>query len=274
MVQTLSYVRLRSRALIVLGGADWRDFLHNLISQNVETLAVGEIRFGALLTPQGKVLYDLFVIGREDGCVLDVAAEHRDAILQRLMIYRLRAKVTIAPDEAEVIALFGDGAAPGDGWLADPRLAGLGWRGYGLTPPQGVAERDEASYAAFVRSLGVPGPADWGTEQTYPIEANFDLLHGVDFKKGCFVGQETTSRMKRRGTVKTRFLPLSFEGPAPAPGAEVLAGDLRAGQVLSGADGLAMASLRLDRIEGADLTVDGRPVQVVRPDWFEQALNP
>jgi tRNA-modifying protein YgfZ len=273
MVQTLRFVRLRSRALIALGGPDWRDFLHNLISQNVETLAVDEIRFGALLTPQGKVLYDLFLIGREDGCWLDVAAEHRDVILQRLMIYRLRAKVTIAPDEAEVAVLFGQGEAPGEGWLADPRLPDLGWRGYGLSPPAGAAEGDEADYAAFARSLGVPGPADWGVEQTYPIEANFDLLNGIDFKKGCFVGQETTSRMKRRGTVKTRFLPLAFDGEAPAPGAEVLAGELRAGQVLSGADGLAMASLRLDRIEGAELTVDGRPVQVVLPDWFEQALT-
>lgn len=274
MVQTRTHAPLASRAVIALGGADWRDFLHNLISQNVETLAVGEIRFGALLTPQGKVLYDLFVIGREDGCWLDVAAEHRDAILQRLMIYRLRAKVTIAPDEAEVSVLFGAGAAPGEDWLADPRLPDLGWRGYGLPAPQGAAHGDEADYAAFARSLGVPGPADWGIEQTYPIEANFDLLNGIDFKKGCFVGQETTSRMKRRGTVKTRFLPISFEGEAPAHGAEVLAGDLRAGAVLSGADGQAMASLRLDRIEGVELTVDGRLVQVVRPDWFERALNP
>jgi folate-binding protein YgfZ len=273
MVQSLSYAPLVSRAVIALGGADWRDYLHNLISQNVETLAAGEIRFGALLTPQGKVLYDLFVIGREDGCWLDVAAEHRDAILQRLMIYRLRAKVTIAPDEAEVAALFGQGEAPGEGWLADPRLPELGWRGYGVPAPPGAAEVSEAEYEVFARSLGAPGPADWGSEQTYPIEANFDLLNGIDFKKGCFVGQETTSRMKRRGTVKTRFLPISFEGEAPAPGAEVLAGDLRAGQVLSGSGGLAMASLRLDRIEGADLTVDGRPVRVVRPDWFERALT-
>ena len=99
------------------------------------------------------------------------------------------------------------------------------------------------------------------------------MLAGIDFKKGCFVGQETTSRMKRRGTVKTRFLPLAFEGEPPSPGAEVLAGDLRAGQVLSTGEGLAMASLRLDRIEGADLTADGRPVRVVRPDWFEEAVG-
>lgn len=274
MVHTPSYVRLHGRALIALGGADWRDFLHNLISQNVETLAEGEIRFGALLTPQGKVFYDLFLIGRADGCWLDVAAEHRDAILQRLMIYRLRAKVMIAADDAEVAVLFGEGATPGEDWRADPRLPELGWRGYGLPAAQGAAEVSEADYEDFVRSLGVPGPADWGVEQTYPIEANFDLLAGIDFKKGCFVGQETTSRMKRRGTVKTRFLPIAFEGEPPAPGAEVLAGQLRAGEVLSGGGGLSMASLRLDRIEGAELTVDGRPVRVVRPDWFERALEP
>ncbi|MDP3488522.1 MAG: folate-binding protein YgfZ [Phenylobacterium sp.] len=272
MVQTLHYARLDSRSLIALGGPDWRDFLHNLISQNVETLAVGEIRFGALLTPQGKVLYDLFVVGREDGCWLDVAAEHRDAILQRLMIYRLRAKVTIAAEEAPVTVLFGGGPAPGEGWLADPRLPDLGWRGYGLPAPQGLIEGGEADYAAFSRSLGVPGPADWGVEQTYPIEANFDLLDGIDFKKGCFVGQETTSRMKRRGTVKTRFLPIAFDGETPPPGAEILAGELRAGVVLSGADGLAMASLRLDRIAGADLSVEGQPARVVRPDWFDARM--
>lgn len=274
MVQTLSYARLESRALIALGGADWRDFLHNLISQNVETLAEGEIRFGALLTPQGKVLYDLFVIGTAEGCWLDVAAQHRDVIVQRLMIYRLRAKVTITAIEPGVAALFGEDLAPGDGCLADPRLPALGWRGYGLASPNGASEVPEADYVAFAHALGVPVAADWGVEKTYPIEANFDLLNGIDFKKGCFVGQETTSRMKRRGTVKTRFLPITFEGEMPPPGAEVLAGELRAGEVLSGAKGLAMASLRLDRIAGAELTVDGRPVRVVRPDWFERALEP
>lgn len=269
MVQTLNFVRLESRALIALGGADWRDYLHNLISQNVETLAEGEIRFGALLTPQGKLLYDLFVIGRAEGCWLDVAAEHRDAILQRLMIYRLRAKVTMTAIEPVVVALFGEGAAPGEGWLADPRLPTLGWRGYGLQSPEGAPEVPEADYGAFAHALGAPVAADWGVEKTYPIEANFDLLDGIDFQKGCFVGQETTSRMKRRGTVKTRFLPITFDGPSPPPGAELRAGELRAGEVLSGSQGLAMASLRLDRIEGADLTVDGRPVRVLRPDWFD-----
>jgi folate-binding protein YgfZ len=152
--------------------------------------------------------------------------------------------------------------------MRDPRLPELGWRGYGVKAPA-----DEAAYDAHRLSLGVPGPADWGSDKTYPIEANFDLLNGIDFKKGCFVGQETTSRMKRRGQIKSRMLPISFEGPAPAPGAEVLAGELRAGEVLSGGQGRAMALLRLDRAAGGNLTADGRPVAVEQPDWFLAALG-
>jgi tRNA-modifying protein YgfZ len=156
-------------------------------------------------------------------------------------------------------------AAP-PGWLADPRLPALGARGYRVSDIP-AATASEADYQAHRLSLGVPGPADWGTERTYPIEANFDLLNGVDFRKGCFVGQETTSRMKRRGQVKSRMLPIRFGGPPPAYGSEVLAGELRAGEVLSGMDGGAMALLRLDRALGAELTVDGRPVRVEQPAW-------
>ena len=105
-------------------------------------------------------------------------------------------------------------------------------------------------------------------DKTYPIEADFDLLNGIDFKKGCFVGQETTSRMKRRGGVRSRMLPIVFEGEAPPFGAEVMAGTLRAGEVLSGGDGRAIALLRLDRIEGAELTVQGRPVTALKPGWM------
>src|SRR5580704_6163397 len=206
-----------SRALIAVGGEDWRGFLQGLLTQDVETLGPGEVRFGALLTPQGRLLYDLFIVGREEGCWLDCAAERRAALLQRLAIYRLRAKVTLELDETPVLAAWG--AAPGDGWTADPRLAELGWRGYGVAAEPTAAEAD---YEHHRLSLGVPGPADWGEDATYPLEADFDLLNGVDFRKGCFVGQETTSRMKRRGAIKSRMLPIEFEGPAPPEGAEIL----------------------------------------------------
>jgi tRNA-modifying protein YgfZ len=155
-------------------------------------------------------------------------------------------------------------------WTLDPRLSELGWRGYGASPPAGAQVADEDQRQRFKLALGVPEPADWGSDKTYPIEANFDLLNGIDFQKGCFVGQETTSRMKRRGTVKSRMLPIDFEGSAPAFGSEILAGSLRAGEVLSGMDGGAMALVRLDRIEGAELTVDGRPVRVRKPAWFPE----
>lgn len=257
----LAVAHLASRAVIAVSGPDWRSFLQGLLTQDVETLAPGELRFAALLTPQGKLLYDLFVAGTEDGALLDVAAEHRAAILTRLIMYRLRAKATLEAVDTPVFALFG-GETPGA--YLDPRLPALGARAYGGLD----ANADEDAYEAHRLALGVPGPADWGSEANYPIEADFDLMAGIDFKKGCFVGQETTSRMKRRGTIKNRMLPITFDGPAPAFGTEVLAGTLRAGEVLSGRDGRAMALLRLDRIEDARLTVAGRPVQVERPDWL------
>jgi folate-binding protein YgfZ len=260
-MSSLRIARLPSRAVIAVSGPDWRSFLQGLLTQDVETIAPGELRFAALLTPQGKLLYDLFVAATEDGALLDVAAQHRDAILTRLTMYRLRAKVTLEASDRPVLAAWGGEIAGG---YADPRLPDLGARAYDDRP----ATADEDAYEAHRLGLGVPGPADWGSETTYPIEADFDLMAGIDFKKGCFVGQETTSRMKRRGTIKNRMLPIAFEGPSPAFGAEVLAGTLRAGEVLSGRDGRAMALLRLDRIDGAELTVDGRPVSVERPDWL------
>src|SRR5579859_1932843 len=121
MSGTLTFASLPSRALIAVSGPDWRDFLQGLITQDVETLKPGEARFGALLTPQGRLLYDLFVVGREEGCWLDVLAEHRAAILQRLAMYRLRAKVELAADETGVSILYGGEAEPGPGWARDPR---------------------------------------------------------------------------------------------------------------------------------------------------------
>ncbi len=283
MSDPLLITPLTDRALVSVRGEGWRAFLQNLLTNDVEPLADGQARFTALLTPQGRLLYDLFVIADGDGALLDVAAEWREALIERLMIYRLRARVAIAADARAVGVCFS--AQPGEGgdasdlspstagpppargrtglWVADPRLPALGWRVYGAE-----GEGDPAAYEAHRLALGVPGAADWGTDRTYPIEADFDLLNGIDFSKGCFVGQETTSRMKRRGTIKTRMLPIVFEGTAPAFGTEVLAGSLRAGEVLSGADGRAMALLRLDRIEGAGLTADGRPVQVRRQGWM------
>jgi folate-binding protein YgfZ len=278
---------LRSRAVISVAGPDWRGFLQGLLTQDVETLAPGEIRFAALLTPQGRLLYDLFLIGQDEGALIDCAAEHRGPLLQRLKMYRLRAKVEIAEADVAVGALWvspgaSPSTAPGDpaleasdfqGWAPDPRASGLGFRGYGASSPSGAVVADEADYESHRFALGLPSPADWGHDKSYPIEANFDLLGGIDFRKGCFVGQETTSRMKRRGTVKSRMAPIAFEGIAPAAGDALLAGELRAGQILSAGPGGAMALLRLDRLgEGALTLPDGRPWRVLWPGWMSPAL--
>jgi folate-binding protein YgfZ len=253
-------VHLKSRALVAVRGEGWRAFLQNLLTCDVDGLAENEARFGGLLTPQGRLLYDLFLVQEGEGCLIDVQAEWREALMQRLALYRLRAKVEIVADPRPVSA----GDAPiGSMAVQDPRLPALGYRIYGV---DGVL--DERLYDEKRLALGVPGPGDWGTERTYPLEADFDLLGGVDFHKGCFIGQETTSRMKRRSAVRTRMLPVDYEGPQITPGTEVLAGTLRAGEILSGMTGRSIALLRLDRIEGADLAAGERHVRVVRPSFF------
>jgi folate-binding protein YgfZ len=259
---TLRIARLPSRALIRVAGPDARPFLHNLLTQDVETLAEGELRYGALLSPPGRLLFDLFLTGEADGVLLDVAADQREALMQRLAMYRLRAQVSVEADDRPVFAAWGGTT---EGFAPDPRTPALGGRGYGGALQADATEDD---WQAHRLAVGVPDPAtDAPDDKTYPIEADFDLLNGIDFQKGCFIGQETTSRMKRRGAIRNRMLPIVFEGPPPPFGTEVLNGELRAGEVLSGREGAAMALVRLDRLDGA-LTVDGRPVVVRRPDWL------
>ena len=259
--------RLDSRALISVTGEDAKPFLHNLLTQDVETLAEGELRFGGLLSPPGRLLFDLFILGQADGVLLDVATERRDALLQRLSMYKLRAKVQVAADDGPIFAAWPETPV---GFISDPRTPLMGGRLYGEATP----DASEADYDAHRLSIGLPDPAaDAPQDKTYPIEADFDLLNGIDFQKGCFVGQETTSRMKRRGTIKNRMLPLDFDGPSPAFGTEVLKGELRAGEVLSGREGSAMALLRIDRLDG-DLAVDGRPVRLRKPAWMGEDVPP
>ena len=233
----------------------------------------GQMRYAALLTPQGRLLHDMFITAQAGGALLDVAADTRDALLARLKLYRLRAKVEITPVGGAVVVAFGDAEGPGEGWEADPRLPALGWRGVDRSPPPAAHAADADAYDRHRLALGVADVVrDALADRAYALEANLDLLNGVDFHKGCFVGQETTSRMKRRGGVRSRLVPIRYEGAALALGAEVLAGELRAGEVRSASDGVALALLRLDRAAGASLTVDGRPVRLAPPHWLRAAL--
>lgn len=267
-LSSMSVARLESRALIRVSGPDARPFLHNLVTQNVETLAAGQLRFGALLSAPGRLLFDLFLWGEDEAVVLDMAATRRDSLMQRLSMYRLRARVEIAADDRPVFVSWPDAA---EGFTPDPRTPEMGGRALGGDP---ATTADETEWHRHRLANGVPETAwDAGDDKAYAIEADFDLLNGIDFAKGCFIGQETTSRMKRRGTVKNRMMPISFDGPPPPQGAEVLNGERRAGEVLGGVEGAAMALLRLDRLDG-DLTVDGRPVQAWRPDWMPAPTIP
>jgi hypothetical protein len=261
---------LPNRALLRVEGPEAKSFLNGLLTQEVETLAVGELRYGALLTPQGRLVCDLFLVGGEEGVVIDVDASVRDALLAKLKLHRLRAKCEIGPAEARISAAWGE-APQEDGWIADPRLPSAGWRGYGL------AVSDDAgadAYEAHRFALGLPdGVRDGLADKAYATEADLDLLSGVDFHKGCYVGQETTSRMWRRGGMRSRVLPLLVEGAAP--GDEVLAGDLRAGVVMGARPDRALALLRLDRIADRSLEVQGRPARLETPAWLPpQALSP
>jgi hypothetical protein len=275
------FAHLTSRALIAVSGDDARPWLDNLLSNAVEDLKPGQVRAALLLTPQGKLLFDLFVVAPhtrerladepQDILLLDVQADRRDALMQRLTLYRLRSKVQVEPVDGAVWAAWG--GDPGEGWVRDPRLEALGWRGYGR---EAAADAGEDAYDAHRLELGVPDPAqDCEPDKTFPLEADYDLLNAIDFHKGCYVGQETTSRMKRRSAVKTRMAAITFDGPAPAPGTPVETdAGLRAGEVLSGREGRALALLRLDRAISGPLTCGGRPVRLDIPAWWPPGTLP
>jgi folate-binding protein YgfZ len=259
--------RLANRGLMRVEGPDWRSFLHNLLTHDVEALEPERLRFTALLTPQGKFLHDMFVLPRENGALLDVQLGHREALIKRLCLYRLRAKLAIDAEDGAVFAAWG--ADPGPGWAADPRLPALGWRRLGAEVEAGAPEDD---YDAHRLALGVPDPGrDCTPDKTYPIEADFDLLNGIDFKKGCFIGQETTSRMHRRGTVKTRMAPIAFEGAAPAFGPRCWRANCARARCFPAATDAPWRCCGWTAIAGAALTVDGRPVRADLPAWMAPA---
>lgn len=269
-----SIATLASRAVVKIAGPEARGFLKGLLTRDAPE--PGKAAFAALLTPQGKILFDFLMAGVEDGVLLDCDAGSADSLVKRLMLYRLRAKVTIErlAGWSAAVSVDAGGEAPAESIrFPDPRLLGLGERLIGpALAPGGAAP--EADYDRRRIGLGVPEfGKDFGPEEVFLLDVNYDALHGVDYKKGCFVGQEVTSRMKRKGEVRKRTVRLSFDGPPPEKGADVTAGGAQLGAVLSGAEGMALALLRLDRIEaaaGADILAGGRNVRVDIPAYLER----
>ncbi len=264
-------LHLEDRAVIALEGGDAREFLQGLVTNDVGRLAPGTGLYAALLTPQGKILFDFLLVEGDGALLLDCAASQAEALVKRLTMYRLRAKIGIAlrPQLAVYVGLSGRPAERAVSF-ADPRLAALGPRSIGAAAEMPDFLEGPAAYHAERLALGVPEGEDFGSDRMFALDAGLEELHGVDFDKGCYVGQELTARMKHRGTARKRILPLRAGQALPPPGARILAGDTEIGEIVAtyGLEGFALT--RLDRLAEArsELTADGMKVTVSKPGWL------
>jgi folate-binding protein YgfZ len=284
------FVRLAHRAVIEMAGEERLSFLQGLISNDINKASPERALFAALLTPQGKFLFDLFIVARGDTLLIESEAGRIEDLRKKLSLYKLRSKVTITVAEGlSVWALPGGGlelaaeagaAAPFAGGIAfvDPRLAAAGQRV--LIPAEGAeaaltaAGLVEGSFDAWDRAriaLGLPdGSRDLPVEKAILLENGFDELNGVDFTKGCYMGQELTARTKYRGLVRKRLMPVALAGGAPETGAEIRFGEAEAGELRSVCGDVGLAMIRLEHFragEGGGFTCAGATVTASRPGW-------
>jgi folate-binding protein YgfZ len=276
---------LPDRGVVKVAGDDARRFLNGLVTADIGKVAPGSPCFAALLTPQGKIIVDFLVAEGEagDGFLLDCPRALAASLVERLNFYRLRAKVTVEELSAKlgVLAVWnGIGRTEHGLVYPDPRLPALGLRC--ILPShlvtQAAAELgaelvDATVYEAHRIAQGVPrGGLDFSYGDAYPHETDMDQLGGVDFTKGCYIGQEVVSRVEHRGSARSRIVPIAYDGFAPEPGMAVMAGDKNVGTLGSTAAGRGLAMLRLDRVEdaltsGVALSAGGVPISLVKPAW-------
>ena len=277
---------LPDQGVVKVSGEDARDFLNGLVTTDVTLLHPGFGRFGALLTPQGKIIVDFLITeapsGDGGGFLLDCPRALAQALTDKLGFYKLRAKVAIEnlSDSLGVLAAWdGDFSTKPDLAFADPRSPALGWR---ILVPAELAQKvadligadlvDSSAYDAQRIASGIPrGGLDFMYGDAFPHETNMDRLHGVDFDKGCYVGQEVVSRMQHRGTARTRTLRIVLEDFSPEPGTAILAGDKPVGTIGSTAGRNGLALIRTDRAAdalaaGTPLTAGGLAVRLAAPD--------
>ncbi|MBV8925032.1 MAG: folate-binding protein YgfZ [Bradyrhizobium sp.] len=285
---------LPDRGVVKISGEDARNFLNGLVTTDVTEIAPGSGRFGALLTPQGKIIVDFLLTeapsGPGGGFLLDCPRPLAPALADRLGFYKLRAKVRIEnlSGNLGVIAAWGGGelVVKPDLAFADPRDAALGWR---ILAPQELAQKvadligadlvDSELYEAHRIAAGVPrGGLDFIYGDAFPHETNMDRLHGVDFDKGCYVGQEVVSRMQHRGTARTRTVRVTLDGAPPEAGSPVLAGDKPVGIMGSTSGQYGLALLRVDRVAdaldaGATLSAGGLGIRLADADSIRAATK-
>ena len=272
---------LDDRAVLAISGPQARDFLQGLVTNDViNGLAPGTGLYTALLSPQGKILFDFLVTEGDGAILLDVAQGARDALLKKLKMYKLRSSVEIEPrDQLGVyIALRGhpdNRAVPyADRAVsfADPRLAALGVRSIGARAEMPVNLPGPRAYHQHRLALGIPEGSDFGHEKIFALDAGLAELNGVSFTKGCYVGQELTSRMKHRATSRKRILRLTADTPLPPSGPVTKAGT-EIGELISSYGSTAFALIRLDRLEetSGEVTAAQIPASLHKPAWLAEA---
>lgn len=281
-----------ARGFIKLTGPDVRSWLQGLVSNDVDQVSSTKTAHAAMLNPQGKFLFHMFIWPQADGLILETSPERVAALIQRLTMYKLRAAVDLSDvsDDFEIHLIWGDGLLaavnlPTEAGAAviaddviitvDPRLAALGLRvlapkGADIDVSVSATQADIQQYRAHQARLGVFDPdGDLRPEKTTLLEANFDFLGGVDFNKGCYVGQEVTARMHYRGLARKRYWIVESPGADLKPGDVVTSGDKEAGEIMSGQDGVGLALIRTDRLtDGVQPTINGAPVTVTRPGYL------
>jgi folate-binding protein YgfZ len=261
---------LTDRAVISLSGPEARGFLQNLISNDVERLTPGRGIYAALLSPQGKIGFDFFLVEGDGALLLDVAATACEALLKKLKLYRLRAKVEIAPrDELGVYAgLTGDAVRRAVSFI-DPRLAALPARSIGALAEMPAGLAGPEAYHAARLALGVPESGDFGFEKIFALDGGLDELHAISFEKGCYVGQELTARMKHRATTRKRPLLVTAQADLPAAGAALTRDGGEVGEIIAAYGRRGFASVRLDRLGDARAALaGGLPVTLIKPEWL------
>ena len=282
---------LPERGVVKVAGEDARNFLNGLVTTDLDRLKPGLGRFGALLTPQGKIIVDFLITevpaGHGGGFLIDCPKALADSLATKLKFYKLRARVTVENLDLGVLTAW-DGAlaAQPDLAFADPRNEQLGYR---ILIPEDLKQKlsdligaelvDAAAYEAHRIALGVPrGGLDFMYSDAFPHETNMDRLAGVDFDKGCYVGQEVVSRMQHRGIARTRVVRVTFDAE-PLNGLDVLAGDKQVGKMGSAANGKGLALLRIDRVgdalkDGTAITAGNIPLEIVSHDDIRLGTAP
>jgi folate-binding protein YgfZ len=290
------YVVLESRSLITVGGPDSAEFLQGLISNDINQVSPERAIWAALLTPQGKYLHDFFITAMDGVYYLDCEKARFMDLGQRLSRYKLRANIDLGVDDSlAVFALPGEASCRKLGLAAkpgvaqsfaggtvyvDPRLAAVGARavlprdeGEACLQQQGLVPLSLDVYDRLRLECGLPdGSRDLVVDKAILLESNFDELHGVDWDKGCYMGQELTARTKYRGLVKKRLLPVEIAGDAPEPGTQILLDGKDAGEMRSSADGCGLALLRLEHLDRAlrgegVLQAGETKLSPRKPDW-------